>query len=121
MNRVLIIDDQPQFRRQLRKLLTYAGMIVVGEAENISSALKMTEELQPDFAVLDVMLPGESGLIAAPRLKALAKNMRIFLISSYHDSADLFSKSAKEIGAEAFIPKDELTLEVIRNWMSLTE
>lgn len=118
MPRVLIIDDQPSFRRQLQKLLTHAGMTVVGEAEDIPSAEKLVAELQPDIAVVDVMLPDVSGVEGAPRLKALAGNMRIYLVSAYHDSANVFQTSAQEVGAEAFIPKDRLDLDLVKTWMA---
>lgn len=117
MNRVLIVDDQPLFRRQLRKLLTFAGFEVVGDAGDMPEALKMAKELLPDIAVVDVMLPGENGLAGTLRLKSLIKELRIFLVSSHHDSADLFERSAREIGAEGFISKDELNLDVVMKWM----
>ena len=59
MIRVLIVDDQPLFRRHLCQLLTYAGMVVVGEASSISAAKELVQKLQPDIAVVDVMLPIE--------------------------------------------------------------
>jgi len=62
MTRILIVDDQPAFRHQLRKLLTYAGLTVGGEAGNIPAAEKLVRDLQLDVAVVDIMLPGTSGL-----------------------------------------------------------
>ncbi len=116
MTRILIVDDQPSFRRHLRQLLTRAGLIVVGEAGDIPSAEKLAYDLKPDIAIVDVMLPGESGVVGAPRLKALVKNLRVILVSAHHDSAQLFQNLAQGIGAEAFIPKDELDLSVARKW-----
>ena len=116
MTRILIVDDQPSFRRHLRQLLTRAGLIVVGEAGDIPSAEKLAYDLKPDIAIVDVMLPGESGVVGAPRLKALVKNLRVILVSAHHDSAQLFQTLAQGIGAEAFIPKDELDLSVARKW-----
>ena len=117
MLRVLIVDDQPSFRRQLRQLLTHAGMTVVGEAGDIPAAEKLIDQLQPDIAVVDVMLPGISGMEGTPQLKALAENLRVFLVSAYHDSANVFQTSAQQVGAEAFIPKDRLDLELIQSWL----
>jgi DNA-binding NarL/FixJ family response regulator len=116
MTRVLIVDDQPSFRRHLRQLLTRADLIVVGEAGDIPSAEKLAYDLKPDIAIIDVMLPGESGVVGAPKLKALVKNLRVILVSAHHDSAQLFQNLAQEVGAEAFIPKDELDLSVARKW-----
>ena len=121
MNRVLIVDDQPSFRRSLRQLLTEAGLHVVGEAENISVAKRLVRELLPDIAVVDVMLPGESGVEGTPQLKALAPNMRVILVSAHHDSTQVLQKSAKEAGAEAFIAKDDLDLVVVRKWIEKSD
>jgi DNA-binding NarL/FixJ family response regulator len=64
------------------------------------------------------MLPGSSGLEGTPRLKAHDQNLRVFLVSAYHDKAQIFETSAAEMGAEAFIPKDNLDLDVVRSWIS---
>ncbi len=116
MTRVLIVDDQPAFRRQLGRLLTYAGLTVVGEAEDIPQAAGLVQTCQPDLAVVDVMLPGVNGLEGVSRLKALAPTLRVILVSAYRDHADLFRAAAAEAGAEAFIPKDELDLNVVQMW-----
>jgi DNA-binding NarL/FixJ family response regulator len=116
MTRVLIVDDQPAFRRQLRQLLTLAGLTVVGEAGDIPEAEIQVKALQPDLAVVDVILPGINGLEGVPRLRALAPNLRVILVSAYRDRAEVFRTAAKEAGAEAFIPKDDLDLEVARTW-----
>ena len=117
MTRVLIVDDQPLFRRHLRQLLSYAGLTVVGEASDISTAKTLAQELRPDMAVVDVMLPGESGIDGIPHLKALVANLRVFLISAHHDRAQILQQSAAEVGAEAFIPKDDLDLDVVKGWV----
>jgi DNA-binding NarL/FixJ family response regulator len=116
MTRVLIVDDKPVFRRQLRSLLVQAGLTVVGEAGDIPAAEELVQELQPDLVVVDVMLPGLNGLEGTPRLKALAPNLRVILISAQRDRANLFRAAAKETGAEAFFAKDDLNLEVVQTW-----
>ena len=114
MTRVLIVDDQPAFRRQLRALLDRARLEVVAEAGDIAAAETLAQSLQPDLAVVDVLLPGVSGIEGTPRLKALAPNMRVILVSAYHER--LLHASAQAAGAEAFIPKDELDLSVAMSW-----
>jgi DNA-binding NarL/FixJ family response regulator len=116
MTRALIVDDQPVFRRQLRLLLTHAGLTVVGEAGDIPSAENLVQKLQPDLAVVDVMLPGLNGLEGTPRLKVLAPNLRVILISAQRDRAGLLRSAAEEAGAEAFYAKDDLDLAVVRAW-----
>lgn len=121
MTRVLIVDDQPTFRRQLRQLITHAGLTVVGEAGDIPAAEDLVKECHPELAVVDVMLPGLSGLEGTHRLKALDNNLRVILVSAYHDRAQVFQTSAAEVGAEAFIPKDHLDLEVVRSWKQISK
>ena len=114
--RVLIVDDQPAFRRQLCTLLTRAGFDVVGEASNIAEAETQARTIRPDLAVVDVMLPEINGLEGTPRLKTGAPGMRVILISAYRDRADLFRSAAQEVGAEAFFAKEDLDLQVVRGW-----
>ncbi len=114
--RVLIVDDQPSFRRQLRELLNQAGLIVVGEASDIPEAKELTHRLQPDLAVVDVSLPGENGLSGTPQLLALVPTMRVILVSAYQDRAQVLQRSALEAGAEAFVPKEDLELEIVKQW-----
>jgi DNA-binding NarL/FixJ family response regulator len=114
MTRVLIVDDQPIFRRQLRALLARAGLEVIAEADDIAAAEVLAQSRQPDLAIVDVSLPGVSGIEGTPRLKWLAPKMRVILVSAYHER--LLQASARAAGAEAFIPKDELDLSVALSW-----
>ena len=116
MTRVLIVDDQPAFRRHLRHLLTHAGLTVVGEAGDIPNAEALVQAMQPDLAVVDVMLPDVNGLEGTLRLKALAPTLRVILVSAHRDQAEAFRTAAEEVGAEAFVPKDDLNVSVVRAW-----
>lgn len=116
MTQVLIVDDQPQFRRHLRRLLAYAGLTVVGEAGTIPEAEEVLAAMHPDLVVLDVMLPDINGLEGTRRLKALLPELRVILISAHRDQADVFRSAAGEVGAEAFVAKDDLDLEVVQRW-----
>ncbi len=117
MTRVLIVDDQPSFRRQLRQLLIHAGLTVVGEAGDMLEARELTRSLLPDLAIVDVNLPGQSGVSGTPQLLDLAPKMRVILVSAQQDRARVLQKSALEAGAEAFVPKDDLELELVKRWM----
>lgn len=119
--RVLIVDDQSAFRRQLRRLLTHAGLTVVGEAGDMPQAKELTRSLQPDLAVVDVNLPGENGVSGTPQLMALAPKMRVILVSAQQDRARVLQRSAVEAGAETFISKDDLELEVVKKWMEVED
>jgi DNA-binding NarL/FixJ family response regulator len=116
MTRVLIVDDQPTFLRQLRRLLSLAGLEVVGEATDIPAAEELVQSLQPDLAVVDIMLPGISGLEGTRHLKRILPSLRVFLVSAYADQARVYSASARDVGAEAFLSKDEIDLKTVLAW-----
>ncbi|MBN1661278.1 MAG: response regulator transcription factor [Anaerolineae bacterium] len=116
MTRVLIVDDQPAFRRSLRRLLGHVGVAVVGEAGDIVEAESLVRALQPDLAVLDLVLPGIDGLEGIGRLKALCPPMRVILISAHRNQASLLHEAARQAGAEFFISKDALDLDVVASW-----
>jgi DNA-binding NarL/FixJ family response regulator len=116
MTRVLIVDDQASFRHQLRQLLIYAGLDVVGEAGDIPTAERLAAALQPDLAVMDIMLPGVNGLDGTRRLKDIAPQLRVILISAYRDQAEVYRAAAAQAGADRFIAKDDLDLSVAQTW-----
>ncbi len=116
MTRILIVDDQPSFRRQLRALLERAGLDVVGEAGDISEAERKTRATHPDLAIVDVMLPRINGVDGTARLKAIAPNLRVILVSAYPDRVNLFRQAAQNVGAEMFVAKDDLDLAMARAW-----
>lgn len=116
--RVLIVDDQPAFRAQLRRLLTVAGFYVVGEAGDIPEAEVLVSALRPDLAVVDVMLPGISGLDGVPRLKASAPGLRVIVVSAHRDQAHIFRDAAVRAGAERFVQKDDLDFRAVTAWLS---
>lgn len=121
MTNILIVDDQPVFRRQLCGLLRRAGLDPVLEAGDIPSAETLARSTQPDLALVDVMLPGISGIEGVQRLKRAAPCMRIVLVSAYRDAFELFQESARAVGAETFISKDKLDFEMIEKLKALCE
>jgi len=114
--RVLIVDDQPVFRRQLRRLLTFAGLKVVGEAGTIAEAETELQAQKPDLVVVDLILPGVDGIEGVARLKALAPDLRVILVSVIQAHVELIRAAAVEAGAEDFLPKEDLTPELMRLW-----
>ncbi len=116
MMRVVIVDDQPDFRSQLRQLLTLAGLVVVGEAGDISTAELLVQQEQPDLAIVDVVLPGVNGLDGTKKLKTICPRMRVIIVSAYLDRADVIYSAAKEVGAVAFVSKDDLDLQMLQSW-----
>ena len=116
MIRVLIIDDQPAFRKQLCSVLNFTGLVVAGEAATIRAALKLLPVVSADLAIVDVDLPGINGIQGTLLLKKASPKLRVILVSAYSDQSALFKQAAASVGAEKFISKEHLDPEVIKGW-----
>ena len=114
--KVLIIDDHPLFRRGIRWTLDAADDIeVVGEAENGTEAITLTEKTFPDVVLVDINLPGLNGLEVARVIKRRSPRIRLVVLSVYEDDEQLFN--AIKVGASAYSAKavqPEALLEIIR-------
>jgi len=103
--RVLVVDDHAVVREGLRHVLTAAeGFRVVGEAANATEALGLAETVRPDVVLLDLTMPGMSGLEAAAELRRRAAGARI-LVFSMHEQ-DEYVLEAVRGGADGYILKD---------------
>jgi CheY-like chemotaxis protein len=98
--RVLIVEDQSEFRRLARALLEVDGFVVVGEAADVRGALALMRVLSPDVVLVDVRLPDGNGLELARAIRDLPAPPAVVLTST----AD-YERSAKDCGAVGFIPK----------------
>lgn len=116
MTRILIVDDQASFRQRLHQLLSMAGLEIVAEAGDIPTAVELIRTKQPDLAIVDVVLPGINGLEGVALLKSVIPGLRVFLVSAHRDKAQMFQAAALHAGAEAFITKDDLDLELVSQW-----
>jgi DNA-binding NarL/FixJ family response regulator len=104
---ILIVDDHPDFRASVRRLLLDAGYEVVGEASDGASALAAARELRPAIVLLDVQLPDLDGFDVALHLTRDADPPAVVL-TSIHDRDDLAGMIAHS-GARGFLPKAELS------------
>ncbi len=121
MTRVLIVDDQAIFRQQLSSVLAFAGLEVVGEAASIQEALELLPTLHPDLSIVDVEMPEIIGIEGTLLLKQASPTLCVILVSAYSDQSELFEQAAARVGAQEFISKDHLDLEVIQGWQHLLE
>jgi DNA-binding NarL/FixJ family response regulator len=102
---VLIVDDEPGFRANARRLLALRGFSVAGEAGAASQALQLARSLRPDAVLLDVNIPEASGIEVARQLASLSPAPRVLLISA---DADISDQLVGECGAHAFLAKADL-------------
>jgi DNA-binding NarL/FixJ family response regulator len=109
--RVLVVDDHAVVREGIRHILEgEPGFVVVGEAGNGVDALRLAAEQRPDVVVLDVSMPGESGLRVAPKLRDAAPETRV-LIMSMHDNAE-YVREGVRAGASGYLLKDSAAAEL---------
>lgn len=82
--RILIVDDMASMRLLIKQYLCMnAAVIVIGEASDGEEALRKAQESQPDVVILDMSLPGESGVEVARKIKSLLPNTYVYLCSAY--------------------------------------
>lgn len=109
--RVLIADDHAVVRQGIRIVLEDVdGLDVVAEAVDGASALAQVLELAPDVAVLDVTMPGKSGLEVARELREAGAEVAI-LILSMHDDPE-YVLEAVRAGADGYVLKDVAPAEL---------
>ena len=105
--RVLIVDDQLPFRNAARSVLESGeGYVVVGEAADGEQAVELVASLQPQVILMDVRLPGISGIEATRRILEQHPAAVIVLLST-HGAADL-PPDLLQCGAVGFLRKEML-------------
>jgi two-component system, NarL family, invasion response regulator UvrY len=111
--KILITDDHAVLRRGLRQILEDGfGKIQFGEASNASEAIAAVAREHWDLVVLDITMPGRSGLDALKEIKALKPNMRVLVLSVH--SEDQFAVRVLKAGASGFLNKDSAPEELVK-------
>jgi DNA-binding NarL/FixJ family response regulator len=101
---VLLVDDHAVVREGYRRLLERdATITVVGEAANSTQAYEQAVTLSPDVIVMDIALPGVSGIEAVRRILAHRPQQRVLMFSMYDDV--IFPSRALEAGARGYVSK----------------
>jgi DNA-binding NarL/FixJ family response regulator len=109
--RVLVADDHAIVRTGIRHVLeSEPGFAVVAEAATGAEALDLAGSLRPDVAVLDISMPGESGLRVAAELRQRSPDTRV-LILSMHDNTEYVLESLRA-GAHGYLLKDSAATEL---------
>ena len=102
--RVLIVDDNPQVRQELRTLLPLAGDIeIVGEAGNGQEAIHMAQALQPDVVLMDLEMPVLDGYEATRQIKAGLPSCRVVALTVHGYEAA--RQKASQSGVDVFLVK----------------
>lgn len=110
--RIVLVDDHPVVRAGIRTLLEQApDLVVVGEAGDGTAALRLIADLAPDVLLLDMELPGLSGVEVARRLQAAGSPVRVLALSAHDDPYYIFGLLAS--GAAGYLTKDEAPQAIV--------
>lgn len=110
--RLIVADDHAVLRAGLRLLLeAETDMTVVGEAGDAASALALAEQLKPDVVLLDLTMPGASGLAVIAQLRQVSERLRILILTMHDDEAYL--RQALAAGASGYLLKKAADVELL--------
>lgn len=119
LTRILIADDHPILLKGLKTLLKEKGYVNLWTAEDGLHALQIIKDHSPDLAILDIKMPGKSGIeIARICAKQYPETRIIFL--SYHTDPE-FIELSKSLNIKGFLPKENSTMEIERCIRSVWE
>jgi DNA-binding NarL/FixJ family response regulator len=110
--RVLLVDDHDLFRTGLRNLLEEQGLQIVGEAANGKDAIRLVRELTPDIVVMDLNMPGMTGVEATREITSFAPLTRVLVLTISDQNEDVMD--AIVAGACGYLVKDSSIQELIR-------
>jgi DNA-binding NarL/FixJ family response regulator len=109
MVRILLVDDSPVFLNVLQDFLQrFQEFAVVGVARDGTEALSLTRAQQPDVVLLDLMMPGLSGLELIPDLRAAIPDLHIVILSLLG-----YREVALSMGADEYVFKPELAADLV--------
>lgn len=110
--RVLVVDDHAVVRAGLRLLLGgEEGIEAAGEAGSADEALREARRIKPDVILLDVTMPGTSGIEALPSLLEVAPEARVLILSMEDDPS--YVREAFAAGAQGYVLKEAIDTEVV--------
>ncbi|SHS90138.1 two-component system transcriptional regulator [Mycobacteroides abscessus subsp. abscessus] len=108
--KLLVVDDEPITRIDIKEILQGKGYVVVGEAKNGEEAVEKAYALEPDLIIMDVKMPKMDGIKASSIIKGFS-NTSILLLTAF--SHDELIDQAKEVGINAYIVKPITEKELI--------
>ena len=109
--RVVLVDDHALFRNGLRELLEERGVDVVAEAADGETAVEVVRDLAPDVVVMDIAMPGMSGVEATMEVRAAAPSAKVIMLTVSADEHDV--EGAIFAGACGYVLKDAAVEEIV--------
>lgn len=113
MTRILVADDHPLLRNGLRQILAQEpDLLVAGEAEDSEQVLQHIEHEPWDIVILDITMPGRSGLEVLRDIRKKHPDLPVLVLSMHAE--DQFAVRAIKAGANGYLSKDNSPNEVVR-------
>jgi len=109
--RVLIVDDHPIWRRAVERDLNDAGFDVVAAVGDGESAIRIAPAVRPDVVLMDLQLPGMSGVETTAELVRIDPAVRVLMLSSSGEDADVLA--AAKAGARGYLVKSAAVQELL--------
>jgi len=112
--RIVLVDDHEVVRFGIKALLDQSSQFeVVGEASNAKEAIELTGKIRPDIVLMDIRLPGVSGIDACEEIVQMYPDIRVVMLTSYAEDEMLFS--AIRAGASGYLLKQISSEDLIRS------
>lgn len=120
MIRIMLVDDHAMLREALRVVLEQDSMMkVVAEVGDGETALQRAGELLPDVAVMDIAMPGLSGMETTRRLLAEHPRIKVLALSTYLDRNII--RQMLDLGAHGYIVKSAVAAELVQGIRQVSE
>lgn len=111
---LIIADDHPIFRKGLKDIMKYEPKInILGEANNGLEAIELIERTKPDIAILDIEMPGKTGLEVAQYMHDQGLLVKIIILTMYKEQRTF--QEALKYGIRGYLLKENAIDEVIRS------
>jgi two-component system response regulator NreC len=109
--RAIVADDDPLARHMVKSILQDAGIVVVAEAGSGREATELTLFYSPDVVLMDVVMPGKSGIDGLPALLQALPDVRVLMLSMQDDPR--YVREAFEAGASGYVLKEAADTDVV--------
>lgn len=119
MIKIVIADDHPFIREGIKKVVnSNTDLEVIGEAENGNELLDILEKKKPNIVILDITMPGQSGLELLKQINDLYPNLPVLILSIH--SEERFAIRALKAGAYGYLTKTSISEELIKAIRKIT-
>jgi two-component system nitrate/nitrite response regulator NarL len=110
--RVLLVDDHSVVRAGIKHLLDADPSVqVVGEAATAAEAVTQAAALAPQLVILDISMPGATGLAVVGRLREVSGGAHVVVLSMHSDAE--YVREAERVGAAGYVLKDDAAVELV--------